>query len=138
MWKIDYDYQYEFAKSARENDVHTYVLVSSDFASQNSRYFYSRMKGLLEEAVRALGFAKLTIFKPPLLIRKDSDRALEVALLKVIQFLNKIGIFRSQRPLQKEILAQAMINSAKQKNYGISSFRGKAIREFADTDAPDI
>jgi hypothetical protein len=28
------------------------------------------MKGLLEEAVKALGFAKLTIFNPPVLIRK--------------------------------------------------------------------
>src|SRR5918994_4181591 len=33
QWKIDYDYQYQFAKAARENGMHSYVLVSSGFAS---------------------------------------------------------------------------------------------------------
>jgi uncharacterized protein YbjT (DUF2867 family) len=133
QWKIDYDYQYQFAKSARENNVNNYVLVSSGFASPNSRSYYPRMKGLLEEAVKALGFAKLTIFNPPVLIRKNSDRALEVAGLKAIQFFNKIGFFRSQKPLPTEILAQAMINSAKTKDKGVVTQRGKAIWECVKT-----
>lgn len=127
QWKVDYDYQYQFAKFARENHVYNYVLVSSGFSSPNSLYFYTRMKGQLEEAVKALGFPKLTIFNPPVLIRKDSDRTAEVAGLKAIQFFNRIGIFRSQNPLPTEILAQAMINSAKTKENGIITLEGKAI-----------
>jgi hypothetical protein len=37
------------------------------------------MKGKLEVAVKALGFSKLTIFQPPVLIRKNSDRVMEIA-----------------------------------------------------------
>jgi len=132
QWKIDYEYQYQFAKAAKENNVGHYVLVSSVDASPNSPIFYSKMKGQLEEAVRALGFLKLSIFNPPLLIRKNTDRIGEVAGLKAFHFLNKLGIFRSQQPLSTEILAQAMINSAKIKENGIFTVKGQAIRKYVE------
>ncbi|MGK9369418.1 NAD(P)H-binding protein [Melioribacter sp. Ez-97] len=48
QWKVDYDYQYRFAKAASENGVRNYVLVSSDLASSKSIFFYTKMKGKLE------------------------------------------------------------------------------------------
>lgn len=129
QWKIDYDYQYNFAKAASENNVPTYVLVSADYASPNSRMFYSRMKGQLEVAVKALGFQKLIIFKPPILIRKNSDRSLEVAGWKVIRFLNKLGLFRAQKPLETEVLAQAMVNAVKAGGDGVVVLKGREIGE---------
>jgi uncharacterized protein YbjT (DUF2867 family) len=131
QWKIDYDYQYQFAEAARENNVRHYVLVSSGSSSPDSLIFYTRMKGQLEEAVKALGFPKLSIFKPPVLIRKNSDRTMEVAGLKAIQFFNKFGILRSQKPLPTEILAEAMIHSAKTMDNGFFTLEGKAIWECA-------
>lgn len=129
--KIDYEYQYQFAKAARENNVRSYVLVSSDFASPNSPFYYSKMKGELEVAVKALGFESLTIFNPPILIRKNSDRAGEVTGLKVIKFFNKLGLFRSQQPLPTEILAQAMVNAAKTNTTGIATYKRKGIWQCA-------
>jgi uncharacterized protein YbjT (DUF2867 family) len=134
QWKVDYDYQYQFAKFARENHVNNYVLVSSGFSSSHSVFFYTKMKGQLEEAVKALGFPSLTIFNPPVLIRKNSDRTMEVAGLKAIQFFNQIGILRSQEPLPTEVLAQAMINSAKTKENGIFMLQGKAIWNCAEAN----
>lgn len=131
QWKIDYDYQYQFAEAARENNMSHYVLVSSGSSSPDSLIFYTRMKGQLEEAVKALGFPKLSIFKPPVLIRKNSDRTMEVAGLKAIQFFNKFGILRSQEPLPTEILAEAMIHSARTKDNGFFTLEGKAIWECA-------
>ena len=131
QWKIDYEYQYLFAEFAQENNVKHYVLVSSVSSSPNSSNFYLRMKGQLEESVKTLGFPKLTIFNPPVLVRKNSDRTMEVAGLKAIQFFNKIGMFRSQKPLQTEILAQAMINSAKSTENGITALKGKEIWKCA-------
>lgn len=137
QWKIDYDYQYQFAEAARENNVSHYVLVSSGSSSTDSLIFYTRMKGQLEEAVKALGFPKLSIFKPPVLIRKNSDRTMEVAGLKAIQFFNKFGILRSQEPLPTEILAEAMIHSAKTKDNGFFTLEGKAIWECAGLNKID-
>ncbi|MDF2556546.1 MAG: semialdehyde dehydrogenase [Bacillales bacterium] len=131
QWKVDYEFQYQFAKSARENNVNHYILVSSGFSSPNSTFFYTRMKGQLEEAVKTLGFPKLTIFNPPILIRKNSNRTSEIVGLKIIQFLNKLGFFRSQRPLDTEILAKAMLNKSKTNENGLFSIKGKEIWKSA-------
>jgi uncharacterized protein YbjT (DUF2867 family) len=131
QWKIDYDYQYEFAKAARENGVSHYVLVSSNGANSRSLFFYTRMKGKLEEAVKALGFLRTTIFNPPILERKDTDRKGEKIAIKAIHFFNRMGILLSQSPLPTKMLAQAMVNSTRTKRTGISFLNGKEIRAIA-------
>lgn len=90
------------------------------------------MKGKLEEAVKALPFDKLTIFNPPVLIRKNSDRAMEVAGMKAIRYLNKLGVLRSQKPLPTETLARAMANSAKRTENGVVALDGQAIWDAAE------
>jgi len=132
QWKIDYDYQYHFAKAASENKVPAYVLISSGMASAKSKIFYTRMKGQLEDAIKALGFQKLIIFNPPLLVRKNTDRTGEVIGRKIITFLNKVKLFRSQQPLPTEVLAKAMIKAVKSSARGITIIKGKEIWELAE------
>lgn len=121
--KVDVDYQYEFAKAAKENNVEDYILVSSYGADPKSKIFYSRMKGELEQAVRNLHFNKITIFKPGMLERKDSERTGEVLGSRIIKFANKLGLFESQKPLPTAVLAKAMINASKIKSNGYSSIK---------------
>lgn len=128
QWKVDHDYQYCFSEAARENGVGTLLLVSSMNASLKSPFFYARMKGELEEAVRKLGFPRLMIFRPPSLIRKGSDRAMERVGVKLIGFLNRMGLLKSMRPIPTERLAQAMLYAAK------SFRRGEHILEPVDID----
>lgn len=130
--KVDYDYQYEFAKAAKENNVDDYILVSAYGANPKSKIFYSKMKGELEEAVKQLHFNKITIFKPGMLERKDSDRTGEVLGSRIIKFANKIGLLESQKPLPTDILAKAMINSSKIKSNGYSSIKLGNIFCFAE------
>lgn len=113
QWKVDHDYQYRFAEAARENGVGTLLLVSSMNASPKSPFFYARMKGELEEAIRRLGFPGLMIFRPPSLIRKGSDRTMERVGVKLIGFLNRLGLLQSMRPLPTEQLTKAMLRAAK-------------------------
>jgi uncharacterized protein YbjT (DUF2867 family) len=127
QWKIDHDYQYQFAKAAADNHVARYVLVSSAYASPDARLYYPRMKGKLEEAVKALGFSRIVIFRPPTLIRKGTDRPMEGIAVKVLQFFSQLGIFRSQRPLPTEILAQAMINVSKTNDAGMVIYEASDI-----------
>lgn len=130
--KVDYDYQYNFAKVAKENNVEDFILVSSYGASPKSKIFYSRMKGQLEESIKALHFNKLTIFQPGMLDRKDTERTGEVLGGKIIKFANKFGILTQQKPLPTDILAQAMINSSKIKSYGYSKIKLGSIFGFAE------
>lgn len=130
--KVDYDYQYNFAKAAKENEVEDYILVSSYGAHPKSKLFYSRMKGELEQSIKDLHFNKLTIFQPGMLERKDSERTGEVLGGKIIKFANKFGVLTQQKPLPTEVLAKAMINSSKIKSYGYSKIKLGSIFSFAD------
>ena len=130
--KADYDYQYNFAKAAKENEVEDYILVSSYGANPKSKIFYSRMKGELEQSIKALHFNKLMIFQPGMLERKDSERTGEVLGGKIIKFANKFGVLTQQKPLPTAVLAKAMINSSKIKSYGYSKIKLGNIFAFAE------
>ena len=130
QWKIDYEYQYQFAKIAKENNMNTYVLVSAANASSKSLIFYSKMKGQLEDDVKALKFLKTIIFNPPLLIRENTDRKMEVLGAKMIIFLNNLGIFRSQKPLSTKRLAEAMLKSVKVLKNGEYLIKGQNILDY--------
>ena len=130
QWKIDYEYQYQFAKIAKEKNVNSYVLVSAANASAKSPFFYSKMKGQLEEDVKALKFSKLIIFNPPLLIRENSDRKMEIWGAELIFFFNKFGILKSQKPIPTKLLAEAMIKSVKTLKNGEHSIKGQNILDF--------
>lgn len=113
QWQIDYTYQYEAARAAKDNGVDTMVLVSSAWATADSKVFYTRMKGQLEEDIKKLGFRSLAIMRPPSLIRKDTDRFGERISVKMLQGLNKIGLLTSIRPMPTSQVANAMIIMAK-------------------------
>ena len=114
---VDYTYQYEFAKIAVEYGTKKYSLVSSTGADKNSFFFYPKIKGELEESVKKLPFNKIQIFQPPTLIRQPAlARKGEKIGIKIFNKLNKIGLFKSQKPLPVKILAKIMINTALSKN----------------------
>jgi len=108
QWRVDYDYQYAFAQQCKANGVPTFVLVSAAGAKAQSKLFYNRMKGQLEDAVKALDFSCLLIFQPSVLIRSNSDRSGENFTVKALKFLNKIGLFKRYRPMPTAVLAQRM------------------------------
>ncbi len=129
--KVDYYYQLQFAKAARENNVPAFVLVSSEYASSKSPFFYPKIKGELEDEVKKLNFPKLIIFNPPLLDRAGSDRKGEVVAMKIAKFFNAVGLLKSMQPLSTKILAQAMLHAAKTFRNGAYSIKGQKIREYA-------
>ena len=122
QWRVDYDYQYHFAQQCKANGVPTFVLLSAAMANAQSKFFYNRMKGQLEEAVKALGFQRLLIFNPSILIRKDSARGGENFSLKVIQLLNKIGLLKHFRPMPTVVLAERMRQEVATTTEGIHTF----------------
>ena len=122
QWRVDYDYQYNFAEHCRNNGVPTFVLISAAGAKAQSKLFYNRMKGQLEDAIKALGFARLLIFQPSVLVRKGSDRKGEQLGLKMIVFLNKLGLFKRYRPMPTDILAQKIRKEVATAAKGVHTF----------------
>lgn len=111
QWHIDYDYPLHFAKMAFENGVTHFSLLSAAGVKANSRIFYNRMKGSLEDAIKDIGFQQLIILRPGFIERPYSDRLGEKIGLKVITALNKLGIFKQYAPIKTKQLALAMLES---------------------------
>jgi uncharacterized protein YbjT (DUF2867 family) len=112
QFKVDYKYQYNFAKFASENGVPEYILISAAGASPSSRIFYSRMKGNLEKDVKKLSFQYITILKPGLLAgNRKEKRTGEQIGFNFLNVLHHIPGLRSFKPIQATTVAKAMINS---------------------------
>lgn len=117
QYLIDYTYQFEFAKMASENGVQHYALVSSTGANDKSFFFYPKIKGALEKSIKMLPFKTIQIFQPPTLIRQpELIRAVEKSAIKIFNRLNRIGLFKSQKPLDVGDLAKKMIFEALSEN----------------------
>lgn len=132
QWKIDFDYQYEFAKVAKENNVDNFVLVSAAGASSQSKLFYPRMKGELEVAIKKLNIKSLSILKPGMLNRPNTQRSTEKLILKALNFLNNLGLLKSQKALPTATLAKAMVLASKQKSKSYQEIKGQEIFLFAE------
>ncbi|HEY4337541.1 MAG TPA: NAD(P)H-binding protein [Puia sp.] len=113
QWQIDYEIPAKFAAIAKRNGVPRMVLLSAYGAAPASRVFYSKVKGKLEENIAGLGFHQYIIFKPGMLLRKDTDRPGERIIAGVLKFLNSVGLFRKFRPLPTSVLAEKMAKAPK-------------------------
>jgi uncharacterized protein YbjT (DUF2867 family) len=118
QYKVDYTYQYSFARAAKENGVPKFLLVSAGMANPKSMFFYARMKGGLEASIQMLDFENLTIFRPGLLSRPQTDRTGEKVSESILSFFNRIGLLKKQAPLPVNKLAQLMLVCAKQNKTG--------------------
>ncbi|MBB1139822.1 NAD(P)H-binding protein [Myroides sp. WP-1] len=112
QWHIDYDYVVQFAKYCKTKSIQTFVLVSSKGADYHSKVFYLYLKGRIEQAIAQLHFNRTIIIRPSSLIRPNSDRLGEKMGVKVLLFLNRIGLLQSYRPVPVSKVADRIRNSA--------------------------
>lgn len=114
QYRVDFTYQYQVAETAAQNNVPVYVLVSSAGANAKSGAFYMQMKGKLDEAVSKLNFSSIQIIRPGQLYGLRSEKRIaEKLAIKIMFFLNKLGILNKYKPIHAREVAQAMIVAAK-------------------------
>ena len=112
QYKVDFNYQFSVAKTAADNGVSNYVLVSSAGANPASKNFYLKMKGELEVAVKTLPFQTAIILQPGQLTgNRIQKRTGEKIALIVMTGLNKLGLFKRYMPVQALVVANAMIKA---------------------------
>jgi uncharacterized protein YbjT (DUF2867 family) len=108
-YEVDFTFNLNFAQKAKENGIEKYVLVSSVGANPKSYFFYTRMKGELDEEVSKIGFETLAILRPSYLMGERQEKRLpEIYSLPVLLFLTRF-LFKKYRPIQDKTVAHAMI-----------------------------
>ena len=66
--RVDYDYVYAFAQAALRLGARQFILVSSVGAARSASSYYLSVKGEIETAVAKLGFERLDVIRPGLLL----------------------------------------------------------------------
>lgn len=114
MYRIDVEYPLAVAKLALNHGASHCLHISAVNSNSSSMFFYSKIKGQLEEQMCSLNYPHLTIFRPSLLIGERSEQRLgEELATKFYLLMQKI----SNKPLFKlgihaDTVAAAMIKSA--------------------------
>jgi uncharacterized protein YbjT (DUF2867 family) len=119
--KVDFDAELAYATTASQAGARQFILVSSIGANAQSSTFYLQIKGELEEAVKALPFRSIHIFRPSFLAGdRSSDRTAErlsTTVAKALDFAF-IGKFRKYSPVEADDLAAAMLAVARKEDPG--------------------
>lgn len=132
--RVDFEYPVQIARRARAQGARQYLLVSALGASVSSPFFYSRVKGEVEQAISALSFYGVYIFRPSLLRGARSEvRRGERAAEKVLDRLDFLlkGPFSKYRPTPADAVAAAMIAVAKARPGGVRILEPPEIERAA-------
>jgi len=111
--KVDFHYALETAQLGRSNKAKAFYLVSAVGADPKSPFFYSRVKGQLENKLRELEYRNLSIYRPSLLIGDREDRrGAENFLAKIASITNPLlsGRLTKYAAISAEQVAKAMVN----------------------------
>lgn len=132
--KVDYHYPLKLAELCRKNGATQYMLISSMGANKSSRFFYNQVKGETEEALAAVGYPALHIFRPSILLgdRKEKRTGEKIAqnVMKMVSPL-MVGKLRNYRPIYGKTVAKAMLVAARQKRQGPHLFESAQIEVLA-------
>jgi uncharacterized protein YbjT (DUF2867 family) len=107
--EVDFGYPLEIARLGVERGATHFLLISAIGANARSRFFYNRVKGELEDAIRALPYRGITIVRPSLLLGERDEHRLGEVLAKRFAFLAP----RAWRPVAAEDVAAALVHAAK-------------------------
>lgn len=131
--KVDFDYPIQAAKIAKEQGVEKFLIVSAMGADTKSSFFYSRVKGEVEESLRKLNFSSLSIFRPSLLLgNREEFRFWEKMAEKTSRLLNPImvGPLRPYKAIEARTVAAAMAAVAAGKKSGVNVFSSYEIDQM--------
>ena len=122
FYQVDFLYVVQLAALTAANFAAQFLVVSSLGADVDSRFYYSRVKGEMEAAVRQTPFRAIHIFRPSLLLGERSTprlgERLGAAVLALARPLLR-GSWAKYRPVAATTVAQAMLRAAEDDGGGI-------------------
>lgn len=110
--RVDFDYVLAFAKAAQRLGARHFILVSSVGAKRSSGSYYLSVKGEIEAAIARLGFERVDVIRPGLLLGDRREvRAGERLAMLLMPFLTPFlhGKLRRYRASRVETVARAIV-----------------------------
>lgn len=122
FYKVDYLYVVKLAALTAGNFAAQFLVVSAMGADPDSRFYYNRVKGEMEDAVRKTPFRVIHFFRPSLLLGARSEKRLGeqigAVLLGILRPL-LLGPLRKYQPVAAATVARAMLRAAEEDGGGV-------------------
>lgn len=131
--KVDYEMVIDFAKKAKKAGINRFAVVSSIGANPKASNFYLRTKGEVEEKLKDIGFERLVMVRPSLLLGKRNEKRIGEdigkALYSIFRFMF-VGPLKKYRGINADDVAKAMI-ALVDKGQGTVTAESNALTMFS-------
>jgi uncharacterized protein YbjT (DUF2867 family) len=112
FFQVDHTLIFNVAKASYLAGVKSFGIVSSSGANIQSGFYYLKVKGQMEKALISLGFSRLVIVRPGVLLGERAEsRTLESLSQSLAPLMSKllIGPLKKYRPIKASTVASALV-----------------------------
>lgn len=109
---VDHTLIFNAAKASYLAGVKSFGLISSSGAHIQSSFYYLKVKGQMEKALISLGFSRLVILRPGVLLgQRTKSHPMETLSQNLAPLMAKImiGPFKKYRPIKATTVASALV-----------------------------
>jgi uncharacterized protein YbjT (DUF2867 family) len=138
--QVDYEYPMELGRMAKLQGAAKFLIVTAMGSDPNSRIFYNRVKGEVEQSLQELNLPELHIFRPSLLLGEREEVRLGERVATAAAPLMKLflrGRLSKYKPITGRAVAAAMLAAAQQrpldKSTSVKVYESDRIAELAKT-----
>ncbi len=108
--KVDYEYPLEFGKLAKSNNALSFSIITAAGASTTSAFYYSKVKGRIENELKALHLSHLAIFRPSMLLGDRKESRLGEKIGQVVMNALDFLIPDKYKAIEADKIAISMLN----------------------------
>ncbi len=133
--RVDYEYPVEAAKLTASGGAEKYLIITAMGANAKSLFFYNRVKGEVEEALKKLDLPSIHIFRPSLLLGERQEfRFGEKLAAKASVLFNvlMLGPLRPFKAIEAKKVATALAAAAGSDKKGLNVYLSQEIERIAN------
>ena len=114
--RIDLDLVIQICKKAFQAGISNVLIISAVGANSSSLNYYLKIKGMMEDEVRAIGFNSIFFARPGHLLGPRDESRVDV-FVRLIEFFGNlfspfyISILRKYKNIPAQVVAQDLLNS---------------------------
>jgi uncharacterized protein YbjT (DUF2867 family) len=130
FFRIDYSYPVALAHATLALGAKQYLLVSALGAEKNSSIYYNRVKGQVEDSVKAMGFRSIHILRPSLLLGPREEKRPGEQAAKLLYSIFGFMIPEKYKAIEARTVARAMLEYASLERAGVFVHESKEMQKF--------
>jgi len=129
--KVDHDYPLAFGGAAKKWNASVFSIVTAAGSNADSKIFYNRVKGELENNLNALKLNSTLVFQPSLLLgsRKEFRRGekIGIGIAKLTGWMTPLAY----RAIKSKAVAISMVNKTLESRIGFHLISNKKMHKMA-------